>query len=193
MSLTVKKLLLLSNLYSKHLNRLNNRSNNHSNLCNNKLQLPKAPCLKALLLLNNSLSNLHNHRYSNQHALSLLMVKRPLLLSSRYSKHLNRLNSLCNSKWPPPKALCLKALLLLSNSLSNLHNHRYSNQHALSLLMVKRPLLLSSRYSKLNSLSSQCNSKWPLPKALYLKALLPLSNRLNSLLSHRYSNQHVLS
>ena len=70
MSLTVKKLLLLSNLYSKHLNRLNNRSNNHSNLCNNKLQLPKALCLKALLPLSNRLSNLHNHRYNNQLVLS---------------------------------------------------------------------------------------------------------------------------
>ena len=56
LSLTVKKLLLLSNLYSKHLNRLNNRSNNHSNLCNNKLQLPKALCLKALLPLSNRLN-----------------------------------------------------------------------------------------------------------------------------------------
>ena len=84
----------------------------------------------------------------------------------------------------------------LSNRLSSLPSHRYSNQHALSLLMVKRPLLLSNRYSRhhnSNSLSSQCNSKWPLLKALCLKALLPLSNRLNSLLSHRYSNQHVLS
>ena len=135
MSLTVKKLLLLSNLYSKHLNRLNNRSNSLSSQCNSKWPLPKAPCLKTLLLLSNSLSNLHNHRYSNQHALSLLMVKRLLLLSSLYSKHHNRhnkLNSLCNSKWPLPKALCLKALLLLSNRLSNLLSHRYSNQHVLS-------------------------------------------------------------
>ena len=59
--------------------------------------------------------------------------------------------------------------------------------------MVKRPLLLSSRYSKLNSLSSQCNSKWPLPKAPCLKALLPLSNRYSNRLNHRYNSQRVLS
>ena len=86
------------------------------------------------------------------------------------------------------------ALWPLSNRPSNLlYSHRYSNQHVLSLLMVKRPLLLSSRYSKLNSLSSQCNSKWPLPKALCLKALWPLSNRLSNLHNHRYNSQHDLS
>ena len=88
------------------------------------------------------------------------MVKRPLLLSSRYSK-LNSLSSQCNSKWPLPKALCLKAILPLSNRLSNLlHNHRYSNQLVLSSLTVKKPLLLNSRYSnRLSSLISLCSNK----------------------------------
>ena len=95
LSLTVKKLLLLSNLYSKHLNRLNN----HSNLCNNKLQLPKALYLKALWPLSNKLSSLlPSHRCNSQHVLSLLTVKRLLLLSNRYSKHHNNLNSQCNSR-----------------------------------------------------------------------------------------------
>ena len=63
------------------------------------------------------------------------MVKSPLLLSSRYSKHHNRHSnnsSLYSSKWPPPKALCLKAHWPLSNRLSNLHNHRYNSQLVLS-------------------------------------------------------------
>ena len=83
----------------------------------------------------------------------------------------------------------------LSNKLSNLlHNHRYSNQLVLSSLTVKKLLLLSSRYSKhSNSLSSQCNSKWPLPKAPCLKALWPMSNKLNILYNHRYSSLHALS
>ena len=66
LSLTVKKLLLLSSLYSKH----HNRHNKLNSLCNNKLQLPKALCLKALWPLSNKLSNLHNHRYNNQLVLS---------------------------------------------------------------------------------------------------------------------------
>ena len=110
----------------------NRLHNSLSSLYNNKLQLLKAPCLKALWPLSNRPSNLlYSHRYSNQHVLSLLMVKRPLLLSSRYSK-LNSLSSQCNSKWPLPKALCLKALWPLSNRLSNLHNHRYNSLPVLS-------------------------------------------------------------
>ena len=113
----------------------------------------------------NRLSNLlHNHRYSNQLVLSSLTVKKPLLLSSRYSKHHNRHSnnsSLYSSKWPLLKALYLKALLPVSNRLSNLlPSHRCSNQHALSLLTVKKLLLLNNLYSKLhNSLSSLCNNK----------------------------------
>ena len=59
-------------------------------------------------------------------------------------------------------------------------------------------MLLNSRYNKhrnklsSNSLNSLCSNKWPLPKTLCLKALLPLSNRLNRysnlLYSHRYSS-----
>ena len=93
------------------------------------------------------------------------------MLSSRYNKHRNKLsshssnslNSLYSSKCPPPKALYLKAILPLSNRLSNLlHNHRYSNQLVLSSLTVKKPLLLSNRYSRhhnSNSHISLCNNK----------------------------------
>ena len=117
--------------------------------------------------LSNRLSSLlYSHRCNSLHVLLSLTVKRLLLLSNWYSKHQNSLNSLssqCNSKWPLPKALCLKALLPLSNSLSSLHNHRYSSQPVLSLLTVKRLLLLSSRYSKHSnshsSLNSLCNNK----------------------------------
>ena len=144
------------------------------------------------MLLSNRLSNLLSHRYSNQLVLSSLTVKKLLLLSNRYSKHHNNLNSQCNNKLQLPKALCLKAILPLSNRLSNLLSHRCNSLHALSSLTVKKLLLLSSRYSKLNSLSSQCNSKWPLLRALCLKALLLLSNSLSNLHIHRYSNQLVL-
>ena len=134
------------------------------------------------------------------------MVKRPLLLSNQYSKHHNRLNShisLYSSKWPLPKAPFLKALWPLSNRLSSLlYSHRCNSLHVLLSLTVKRPLLLSNRYNKhrnklsshsSNSLNSLCSNKWQLPKTLCLKALLPLSNRLNRLHSHRYSILHALS
>ena len=122
---------MLSNLYSKHHNSHSNL-NNHSSLYNSKWPLPKTLCLKALLPPNNRYNNQLNLRYSNQLVLSLLMVKRLLLLSSRYSKHSNSHSSQYNSKWPPPKTLCLKALWPLSNRLNSLHSHRYSILHALS-------------------------------------------------------------
>ena len=52
------------------------------------------------MLLSNRLSNLLSHRYSNQLVLSSLTVKRPLLLSNRYSRHHNSNShiSLCNNK-----------------------------------------------------------------------------------------------
>ena len=79
--------------------------------------------------VSNRLSNLlPSHRCSNQHALSLLTVKRLLLLSNLYSS----LNSQCNSRLPLLKALCLKALLPLSNRYSNRLNHRYNSQRVLS-------------------------------------------------------------
>ena len=87
------------------------------------------------------------------------MVKRLLLLSNRYSSsHSN----LCNSKWPLLKVLYLKAILPLSNRLSSLPSHRCNSLHVLLSLMVKRPLLLSNRYSRYhnsNSHISLCNNK----------------------------------
>ena len=64
--LTVKRLLLLSNRYSKHHNNLNS----HISLYSSKWQLLKAPCLKALLPLSNRYSNRLNHRYNSQRVLS---------------------------------------------------------------------------------------------------------------------------